>query len=112
MVPSYAPVFLLYIDDIPSCLEKAASRMYADDTDIIFDVSDLSVLEREIIAIEENYLWLIAKNSSLDTAKTELMLIGCSYIGQINWEKPRRRNFWKDIQLNVYTKKYQLLKSS
>ena len=71
--------------------------MYADDTDIIFDVSDLSVLEREIIAIEENYLWLIAKNSSLDTAKTELMLTGCSYIGQINWEKPRRRNFWKDI---------------
>ena len=67
--------------------------MYADDTDIIFDVSDLSVLEREIIAIEENYLWLIAKNSSLDTAKTELMLIGCSYIRQINWEKQRRRNF-------------------
>ena len=93
MVPSQAPVFLLYIEDIPSCLEKAASRMYADDTDIIFDVSDLSVLEREIIAIEENYLWLKAKNSSLDTAKTELMLIGCSYIGQINWEKPRRRNF-------------------
>ena len=81
MVPSQAPVFLLYIDDIPSCLEKAASRMYAEDTDIIFDVSDLSVL------------WLIAKNSSLDPAKTELMLIGCSYIGQINWEKPRRRNF-------------------
>ena len=37
--------------------------MYADDTDIIFDMSDLSVLEREIIAIEENYLWLMAKNS-------------------------------------------------
>ena len=39
---------------------------------------DLSVLEREIIAIEENYLWLMAKNSSLDIAKSELMLMGFS----------------------------------
>ena len=83
--------------------------MYADDTDIIFDGSDLSVLEREIIAIEENYLWLIAKNSSLDTAKTELMLIGCSYIGQINWEKPRRRNFWKDILLTHWSWKKTII---
>lgn len=61
--------------------------MYTDDTDIIFDVSDLSVLERGIIAIEENYLWLMAKNSSADIAKPELMLIGtlqygCNAVGK------------------------------
>ena len=56
MVPSQAPVFLINIDDLSSCPEKTASRMYTDDTDIIFDVSDLSGLEREIIAIDENYL--------------------------------------------------------
>ena len=91
MVPSQAPVFLIYFDDLSSCLEKTASRMYTDDTDIIFDVSDLSVLEREIIAIEENYLWLMAKNSSPDIAKTELMLIGtlqygCNAVGNSKLE--------------------------
>ena len=91
MVPSQAPVFLIYFDDLSSCLEKTASRMYTDDTNIIFDVSDLSVLEREIIAIEENYLWLMAKNSSPDIAKTELMLIGtlqygCNAVGKSKLE--------------------------
>ena len=65
--------------------------MYTDDTNIIFDVCDLSVLEREIIAIEETYLWLMAKNSSPDIAKTELMLIGtlqygCNAVGNSKLE--------------------------
>lgn len=73
--------------------------MYADDTDIIFDVSDLSVLEREIIAIEENYLWLMAKNSSLDIAKTELMLIGT--------RQRLRLQCSRKIQIQIVGGKYQ-----
>ena len=57
-------LFLIYINDLPNCLKKAASRMYDDDTNITLAASDLNVLE-----------WQVNK-LSLNIAKTEFMLIG------------------------------------
>ena len=70
-------LFLVYINDLPNCLEKASPRMYADDTSISLAAANVSDLEnkinRELINLNQ---WLKANKLSLNIAKTEFMIIG------------------------------------
>ena len=70
-------LFLVYINDLPNCLEKASPRMYADDTSISLAAANLSDLEnkinRELINLNR---WLKANKLNLNIAKTEFMIIG------------------------------------
>ena len=38
-------LFLVYINDLPNCLNDGSTRMYADDTSITFHSRDLAELE-------------------------------------------------------------------
>ena len=55
-------LFLIYINHpLPNCLQKAASRMYADDTNITSAASDLNVREREMKSeFKKIKIWLLA----------------------------------------------------
>ena len=70
-------LFLVYINDLPNCLEKASPRMYADDTSISLAAANVSDSEnkinRELISLNR---WLKANKLSLNIAKTEFMIIG------------------------------------
>ena len=70
-------LFLVYINDLPNCLEKASPRMYADDTSISLAAANVFDLEneinRELINLNR---WLKANKLSLNIAKTEFMIIG------------------------------------
>ena len=70
-------LFLVYINDLPNCLEKASPRTYADDTSISLAAADVSDLEnkinRELINLNR---WLKVNKLSLNIAKTEFMIIG------------------------------------
>ena len=70
-------LFLVYINDLPNCQEKASPRMYADDTSISLAAANVSDLEnttnRELINLNR---WLKANKLSLNIAKTEFMTIG------------------------------------
>ena len=70
-------LFLVYINDLPNCLEKASPQMYADDTSTSLaavNVSDLeNEINRELINLNR---WLKANKLSLNIAKTEFMIIG------------------------------------
>ena len=70
-------LFLVYINDLPNCLSIASPRMFADDTSISLNASNLIDLE-SFINIELSNLnhWLIANKLSLNIAKTEFMIIG------------------------------------
>ena len=70
-------LFLVYINDLPNCLNNGLSSMYADDTNISFQSSNLSDLE-EIMNTELSSLntWLNANRLSLNITKTEFMVIG------------------------------------
>ena len=69
-------LFLIYINNLPSCLSKATPRMYADDTSISLAASHIAMLEAEINdEIRKLNCWLIASKLSYIT-KTEFMLIG------------------------------------
>ena len=70
-------LFLLYINDLPNCLEHSQPRMYADDTHLTFasnNVTDLNTyLNHDLANVNK---WLIVNKLTLNQSKTEFMLIG------------------------------------
>ena len=70
-------LFLIYINDLPNCLNEGLPRMYADDTNISVQSNNLSELENLMNAEIANLItWLEANKLSLNIAKTEFMIIG------------------------------------
>ena len=69
--------FLLYINDLPQCLNKTKPRLFADDTNLTASGDSITDLETAVNSDLENLRkWLIANKLSLNVAKTEFMLIG------------------------------------
>ena len=73
-------LFLIYISDLPHCLQYSTARIYADDTNIITTGSCI----REIITFANKDLvniseWLKANKLSLNVTKTEHMFIGSDH---------------------------------
>ena len=70
-------LFLVYINDLPNCLEKSNVSMYADDTCLYhsFDSFDAmnQAINADVIALKD---WLEGNKLSLKVAKTEAMTIG------------------------------------
>ena len=70
-------LFLIYINDLPNCLNVGSPTMYADDTNISFKSKNLVELQ-DCMNIELKSLntWLEVNKLSLNIAKTEFMVIG------------------------------------
>ena len=70
-------LFLIYINNLPNFLNSCQSRMYADDTHITYADVDLNSIQlnlnRDLRSLNK---WLISNKLTLNTAKTEFMLIG------------------------------------
>ena len=69
-------LFLIYINDLPNCLDTSCAKMFADDTNITVPGCTFAELEEatnsELINL---YSWLKANNLSLNITKTEFMVI-------------------------------------
>jgi hypothetical protein len=69
--------FLLYINDLPACLNKTKSRLFADDTNITASGECLTDIENAVnLDLESLRKWLTANKLSLNVAKTEFQIIG------------------------------------
>ena len=66
-------LFLVYINDLPNCLDISCAKMFAADTNIT--VSGCTFAELEEATNSELYSWLKANKLSLNIAKTEFMVI-------------------------------------
>ena len=71
------PLLLIYINDLPNCLEYATPRLFADDKSITVAgklVNETKVtLNHDVVNMKN---WLSANKLNLNIAKTEYMLIG------------------------------------
>ena len=69
-------LFLIYINDLPNCLNVGTPRMYADDTNVTFSAATIPDLESQINS-DLKYIdrCLKAYKLSLNVAKTEFMVI-------------------------------------
>ena len=69
-------LFLLYINDLPQCLNFSHPRMYADDTSITCagkDINDINdCLNKELKSVNT---WLFSNKLSLNLTKTEFLAI-------------------------------------
>ena len=73
LVPFYF-LFLIYINGLPNCLTSWQPRTYADDTYDGVDVNSIQLnLNRDLDNLNK---WLISSKLTLNTAKTEFILIG------------------------------------
>ena len=68
-------LFLIYINDLPNCLNVGTPRMYADDTNVTFSTVTIPDLESQINS-DLKYIdrWLKPNKLSLNIAKTEFMV--------------------------------------
>ena len=68
--------FLIYINDLPNCLSFCHPRMYDDDVHITYAGSDLGLIQVNLNRDLDNLSkWLISNELTLNTTKTEFMLI-------------------------------------
>ena len=69
-------LFLLYINDLPNCLMHSQPKMYADDTSITYASKDVEEIERCVnMDLDRIRIWLAANKRTLNTTKTEFLLI-------------------------------------
>ena len=70
-------LFLIYINDLPNCLNTGSPRMYVENTNVTLAFLYLAYLMSNYKSILNRNidLWLKANNLSLKVAKTELMII-------------------------------------
>ena len=91
--------FLLYINDLPQCLNKTKPRLFADDTNLTASGDSITDLETAVNSDLENLRkWLIANKLSLNVAKTEFMLIGSKTMIKKN----------SDSRLNIFIENKQI----
>ena len=70
-------LFLVYINDLPNCLNTSTPRMFADDTSISYSSDSIEQLQNVMNSELKNLNdWLITNKLSLNITKTEFMIIG------------------------------------
>ena len=93
-------LFLLYINDLPQCLNKTKPYLFPDDTNLTASGNSLTDHEVAVNSDLENLRkWLVANKLSLNVAKTEFMLIGSkSMLNKISYSKPNIKIDNKEIK--------------
>ena len=66
-------LFSIYVNDLPNAISLSDINMYADDTELHFSNSDLSVVEKTLQA--DVSAWLVVNRLKLNTSKSLCMLI-------------------------------------
>ena len=70
-------LFLLYVNDLPNCLDQAEPSMFADDTNVSTSAESVVKLEKQLnFELDNIYRWLVATRLTLNVSKTEYMIIG------------------------------------
>ncbi|CAB4035989.1 Hypothetical predicted protein, partial [Paramuricea clavata] len=90
--------FLLYINDLPQCLNKTKPRLFADDTNLTASGDSIIDLETAVNSDLEN----LRNKLSLNVAKTEFMSIGSKAMIKKN----------SDSRLNVFIENKQITQVS
>ena len=65
-------LFLIYINDLPNCLDHSSGRSFADDQKLTFSAVDLLVLQTEMSNdLNRIFDWLCSNKLSLSIIKTD-----------------------------------------
>ena len=78
------PLFLVYINDLPYCINHGISDLYADDTGLSASGKKVHNVEKSInLDLDKIYNWLLANKLSINVEKTKCMIFATEYkLGQ------------------------------
>ena len=69
-------LFLLYVNDLPNCVDKLSVRSFADDTNLFYSSDNLKQLESVMNQeLKQIYNYCALNKLSINTAKTNYMLV-------------------------------------
>lgn len=70
-------LFIIYVNDLPNCLESTRCNLFADDTQISASATSIIEIEQTLNEdLKKISDWMIANKLSLNVGKTEYMIIG------------------------------------
>ena len=70
-------LFLLYINDLPRCLDYSIARLFADDTNMTFTGCNIESIQEQMSRdLDKIFQWLCANKLTLNVLKTDFMVIG------------------------------------
>ncbi|CAB4026392.1 Hypothetical predicted protein [Paramuricea clavata] len=70
-------LFLLYINDLPKCLDHSIARLFADDTNMTFTGCNIKSIQEQMTSDLNNiFQWLCSNKLTLNVLKTDFILIG------------------------------------
>ena len=73
-------LFLIYINDLPNCLDESVPSIFADDTNISVNATTVDQISVKLnTEIQKIHAWLTANKLTLNTTKTEFMIIGSKH---------------------------------
>ena len=77
-------LFLVYINDLPYCINHGISELYADDTGLSASGKKVHDVEKLInLDLDNIYNWLLADKLSINVEKTKCMIFATEYkLGQ------------------------------
>ena len=83
-------LFLLYINDLPECLDKTSPYLYADDTQILSSANDIEELTENLNKdLKKLSEWLDRNKLQHHPTKTKLMFTGSKHnIDSLNCNTP------------------------
>ena len=92
-------LLILYINDLPQAIKQSTISMYADDTSLCYQVSNMTQLIEAInMDLKELDTWLQGNKLSLNVAKTHSMLLSTKQ--RKNTHKSRNETFHLKIRGN------------
>jgi hypothetical protein len=70
-------LFLLYVNDLPTCLRHSSAEMYPDNTNLTACSDDINNLQAILNSdLNDIHQWIVASKLTLNVGKTEYMIIG------------------------------------
>ena len=79
-INSWPTPFLIYINDLPNCLDESVPSIFADDTNISVNATTVDQISVKLnTEIKKIHAWLTANKLTLNTTKTEFMIIGSKH---------------------------------
>ena len=69
-------LFLLYINDLPKCLDSSVPALFADDTNLTISGATVTEIQDNLeIELNKMHMWLLANTLTLNAKKLNLCLL-------------------------------------
>ena len=91
-------LFLIYVNDLPNCLEESVPNIFSDDTIISVKGTSFDQIGNKLNSeINKVSSWLMANKLTLNITKTEYMIIGSKHNLKTKYNVCEKLKVWESL---------------